>query len=196
MSRILIITLVLLSSCSITDPYYLNLNSVRQNEFRINKIDTTNNFLNENLIEIYSINSYELKYLMNRTASKYKLLIFFTNWCPNSSENVPLLLNDLSNIEKLDIILISPDDWVRKENYLGYISKYNLNFNVYLLDVFLYGKRRSPHYRMGKFITEICSDCNDIGGFPSFILFDQYNSIIFKHTGKIDANEIILMMHN
>ncbi|MCE1271430.1 MAG: hypothetical protein LWW88_07690 [Acinetobacter sp.] len=196
MSKISIIALVLLSSCSITDPYYLNLNRERQHEFRINKIDTTNEFLNEKSIGIYSINSSELKYLINKTASKYKLLIFFTNWCPNSSESVPVLLNDLSKIDKLDIILISPDDWVRKKNYLGYINKYNLNFNVYLLDVFLYGEKRSPHYRMGKFITEICSDCNDIGGFPSFILFDQQNFIIFKHTGKIETKMITSIMQN
>ncbi|MBW7844013.1 MAG: hypothetical protein H3C40_14950 [Ignavibacterium sp.] len=194
MSRILIIALVLLCSCSITDPYYLNLNSERQIEFTISKIDTTNEFRNENIFDIYSINSSELDYLLNSNSNKYKLLIFFTNWCPNSSESVPVLLNDLSKIDELDIILVSPDDWVRKKNYLGYINKYLLNYNIYLLDVYSYGEKRNPHYRMRKFINEICSDCNDIGGFPSFILYDQYNFIIFKHTGEIDTNVISSIM--
>jgi len=116
MSKILIIALVSLCSCSITDPYYLNLNNERQIEFTISKIDTTNEFRNENIIDIYSINSSELDYLLRSNSNKYKLLIFFTNWCPNSSESVPVLLNDLSKIDELDIILISPDDWVRKKN--------------------------------------------------------------------------------
>jgi hypothetical protein len=196
MSRILIIALVSLCSCSITDPYYLNLNNERQIEFTISKIDTTNEFRNENIIDIYSINSSELDYLLRSNSNKYKLLIFFTNWCPNSSESVPVLLNDLSKIDELDIILISPDDWVRKKNYLGYINKYLLSFNIYLLDVYSYGEKRNPHYRMRKFINEICSDCNDIGGFPSFILYDQYNFIIFKHTGEMDTNVITSMMKN
>jgi hypothetical protein len=196
MSKISIITLVLLSSCSITDPYYLNLNSERQNELKINKIDTSNEFLDKEIANIYSINSSELKYLINNTSRNYKLLIFFTNWCPNSSESVPLLLDDLSNLDELDIILISPDDWIRKKNYLGYINKYNLNYNIYLLDVFTYGEKRSPHYRMGNFISEICSDCKDIVGFPSFILFDQQNFIIFKHTGVIETNVITSIIQN
>ncbi|MBW7848698.1 MAG: hypothetical protein H3C41_11525 [Bacteroidales bacterium] len=196
MSKILIIALVLLCSCSITDPYYLNLDSARQIEFTISKIDTTNEFRYENIIDIYSINSSELDYLLRSNSNKYKLLIFFTNWCPNSSESVPVLLNDLSKIDELDIILISPDDWVRKKNYLGYINKYLLKFNIYLLDVYSYGEKRNPHYRMRKFINEICSDCNDIGGFPSFILYDQYNFIIFKHTGELDTNVFTSMMKN
>lgn len=196
MSRILIIALVSLCSCSITDPYYLNLNNERQIEFTISKIDTTNEFRNENIIDIYSINSSELDYLLRSNSNKYKLLIFFTYWCPCSSESVPVLLNDLSKIDELDIILISPDDWVRKKNYLGYINKHLLNFNIYLLDVYSYGEKRNPHYRMRKFINEICSDCNDIGGFPSFILYDQYNFIIFKHTGEMDTNVITSMMKN
>jgi len=196
MSKILIIALVSLCSCSITDPYYLNLNNERQIEFTISKIDTTNEFRNENIIDIYSINSSELDYLLRSNSNKYKLLIFFTNWCPNSSESVPVLLNDLSKIDEWDIILISPDDWVRKKNYLGYINKYLLNFNIYLLDVYSYGEKRNPHYRMRKFINEICSDCNDIGGFPSFILYDQYNLIIFKHTGEMDTNVFTSMMKN
>ncbi|GAB1418677.1 hypothetical protein MASR2M12_14420 [Bacteroidales bacterium] len=196
MSKILIIALVLLCSCSIADPYYLNLDSARQIEFTISKIDTTNEFRYENIIDIYSINSSELDYLLRSNSNKYKLLIFFTNWCPNSSESVPVLLNDLSKIDELDIILISPDDWVRKKNYLGYINKYLLKFNIYLLDVYSYGEKRNPHYRMRKFINEICSDCNDIGGFPSFILYDQYNFIIFKHTGELDTNVFTSMMKN
>ncbi|HMM53076.1 MAG TPA: hypothetical protein PKD87_15895 [Burkholderiaceae bacterium] len=196
MWRILIMALLLLCSCSITDPYYLNLNSERQIEFTISKIDTTNEFMNENIFDIYSINSSELDHLLNSNSNKYKLLIFFTNWCPNSSESVPVLLNDLCKIDELDIILVSPDDWVRKKNYLGYIKKYQLKYNIYLLDVYSYGEKRNPHYRMRKFIHEICSDCNDIGGFPSFILYDQNNIIIFKHTGKIDTNVILSMIKN
>ncbi|HAH58273.1 MAG TPA: hypothetical protein DCL86_09010 [Bacteroidales bacterium] len=196
MYRFFFITLVLLCSCSITDPYYLNLNSTHQNEFVISKIDTTIELMNENIIDIYSINSSELNYLLSNTSNKYKLLIFFTNWCPNSSESIPVLLNDLGNIDELDILLVSPDDWVRKNNYLGYINKYHLNFNVYLLDVYSYGEKRNPHYRMRKFMNEICSDCDDIGGFPSFILYDQNNFIIFKHRGEIDTNIITSMMQN
>lgn len=191
MYKMLIITLVLFCSCSITDPYYLNLNNMRQNDFIINKIDTLYEFRNDNIVEIYSINSSELRYLLNSNSSNYKLIIFFTNWCPNSSESVPALVNVLSNTDELDIYLVSPDDWVRKENYLRYMNKHRLNFNIYLLDVFSYGEKRSPHYRMKKFINEICLDCDDIRGFPSFILYDQNNFIIFKHTGNIDANVII-----
>lgn len=186
MIRVTFFALILLNSCAIIDPYYLNLRSVRQNEFKVQSIDPSDKS-NKNP-NVYSLNSSELKHLLGATSKRYKLLIFFTYWCPNSSESLPILLDDLCDTDEIEIILISPDDWVRKGSYLGYVSKYKLN--VYLLDVYSYGEKRNPHYRMGKFISEFCSDCKEIKGFPSFILFDSEDSIVYKNTGKIESTVI------
>ncbi|MDP2236578.1 MAG: hypothetical protein Q8J88_09110 [Bacteroidales bacterium] len=190
MKKLLIILSAFLASCSITDPYYLDLRTSRQNELNILKIDTSDNFNKKNPLEVYAINSKEFLSILNKSAVKYKIAMFFTNWCPNSAESIPVLLDSLKNKEELEIFLISPDDWVRKPNYSGYQKKHHLNLNIYLLDVFSYGEKRNPHYRMEKFISEICSDCKEIKGFPSFLVFDSENSLIFKHSGKLEANRV------
>jgi hypothetical protein len=65
-----------------------------------------------------------------------------------------------------------------------------LKSNVYLLDVNKYGEKRNPHYRMKKFITEICDDCQNIKGFPAFILFNEKNEIVYKNAGSIPPETI------
>jgi thiol-disulfide isomerase/thioredoxin len=190
MKKLLFILSAFLASCSITDPYYLDLRNSRQNELNILKIDTSDNFNKNNPLGVYAINSKEFLSILNKSTVKYKIVIFFTNWCPNSAQSVPVLLDSLKNKEELEIFMISPDDWIRKPNYLGYQRKHNLNLNIYLLDVYSYGEKRNPHYRMEKFISEICSDCKEIMGFPSFLVFDRENSVIFKHSGKLEVNRL------
>jgi thiol-disulfide isomerase/thioredoxin len=140
---------------------------------------------------VYTL-SIAMNYLvfLSKSDVKYKIVLFFTNWCPNSAESIPVLLDALKNKEELEIFMISPDDWIRKPSYLGYQRKYNLNQNIYLLDVYSYGEKRNPHYRMEKFISEICSDCKEIMGFPSYLVLDRENSIIFKHSGKLEVNRL------
>ena len=190
MKKALVILWAFLASCSITDPHYLNLSETRKKELDIQRIDPTEHFGKSEPVGVYSINSNELFSLLSNSVVKYKIVLFFTNWCPNSAESIPVLLDALKNKEELEIYMISPDDWIRKPSYLGYQRKYNLNQNIYLLDVYSYGEKRNPHYRMEKFISEICSDCKEIMGFPSFLIFNRENNIIFKQTGNIEPSRM------
>jgi hypothetical protein len=104
---------------------------------------------------------------------------------------LPTLLEKISNVKNLDIYLVSPDDWKYVTNYIRYYTKNNIIYNIYLLDVFKYGKIRNPHKRMGEFMSEICKDCYSISGFPSVILFDENNNIIYKQSAKIQNDSIL-----
>ncbi|OQX72151.1 MAG: hypothetical protein B6D61_14970 [Bacteroidetes bacterium 4484_249] len=63
-----------------------------------------------------------------------------------------------------------------------------------MLDVYKYGEKRNPHYRMHKFIAEICSGCEEVSGFPSLILFDRQNKVVYKHTGAVSFDTIVEVM--
>jgi hypothetical protein len=186
-----------MTSCSITDPYYLNLKEKRQQDVKIHRIDTVLfEGFNSHPLGVYSLNSTEFKNALVKSLSDFTLVIFFTDWCPNSKENVPYSLNGLKSVNGLEIVLVSPDDWIRSASYFGYMKKYKLDLNIYLLDVYSYGEKRNPHYRMKSFISEICDSCAEIGGFPSIIIFDSKNSIILKQSGKIDSEGIISFFQN
>ncbi len=199
MSRILFFILVLIftASCSITNPYYFDLSEEMQAQVPILKIDTIHHSLKSKSPKVYSINGNEFKALAKKTSNEYKLALFLTFWCPNSRDYVPSLLEDLKKINNLDIVLISPDDWVRATTYEKYIAKHQLNYNIHLLDVYSYGEKRNPHYRMDKFMWEICLECigdKDFGGFPTFILFDKENHVIFRKSGQIKVEKIISLI--
>ncbi len=181
---------IFLSSCSIIEPYYLDLPDKKKAKYAVLAIDV-NNHKNQNNPNVYSINGNELNLLLEKNKSNKTLIIFFTYWCPNSNTFLPTFLEKIANIENLDTYLVSPDDWKYATSYKRYYTKNNIKHNIYLLDVFKYGKKRNPHKRMGKFMSEICTDCYTIEGFPSVILFDKDNSIIYKQSVKIENDSIL-----
>lgn len=192
MLRIIIFILILfISGCYLVQPYYLRLNESKQEKFNLYPSDSTNQFSSD----IYSIKSKEFLSTIKEDSANYKLLLFFTNWCPNSEEFLPAFIDDLQDSDcKLTTFFISPDDWVYKNEYINYAKKLQINGHVYLLDVYSYGEKRNPHYRMGKFISEICSDCKDISGFPSMILFNKENKVVFKKVGAVSFDTIQQVM--
>ena len=188
----LLITILLFSSCNLVQPYYLILNKAKQKKYALLPLDS----VTQSEKGIFSINSKEFLSVIKMDTANFKLVIFFTNWCPGSEEFLPVFLHDLKNSNsKPKIFYISPDDWVYKNDYINYAKKIDLNSKVYLLDVYSYGEKRNPHYRMGKFISEICTDCEEIGGFPSLILFNNENEVVFKNTGAVSFDTIIEIMN-
>ncbi len=184
---------IILTSCAVIPPYesYIHLSEKKQKEFKLEPLDTNNQSGNK----ILSINSDNLLSVITKDTTCYKILVFFTFWCPSSEEYLPIFIEKTKNT-KVKIFYISPDDWVYKPQYMEYKSKLHINANFYLLDAYQYGKKRNPHYRMGKFISEICSNCQNIKGFPSFMVFNGKNEIIYKNVGSISDKVIEEIKNN
>ena len=194
MYKIYFVLLFLLSSCAIDFNhlrFYNNLNEEKQAYYKL----TTFGSENKPEEKIYSINSSEFLSGIQNDTVNYKLIVFFTQWCPGSEAFLPGFVKDLKQHgNKPETYFISPDDWVYKYDYLDYAQKINLNNPVYLLDVCKYGEKKNPHYRMHKFISEICSNCEEVSGFPSLILFDRRNEVVYKHTGAVSIDTIVEVM--
>ena len=103
----------LLPSCLIIEPYYLNLNNEKQKEFKLESLDSINQFNNE----ILSINSDNFISVIKQDTSHYKIIVFFTFWCPSSKDYLPKFINSVRN-QNFRIFYISPDDWVYKPQYI------------------------------------------------------------------------------
>lgn len=177
-----------LTSCSLTNPYFLDLNKEEQEKFKILTIDKqcVNGL---DMSQVYSLNANEFSELIENSGNT-KIVIFFTYWCPNSREFLPGFLEKLTHVNNLDVYLVSPDDWVKKYQYYEYIKRNNIRWNVFLLDVYAYGKQRSPHHRMRSFLDGIKCDCEEVGGFPSVILFDKSNKILYKPAANIEVDSV------
>lgn len=175
--------LIIITGCSVTVPYYLNLRKEKRETFTLKPpdINLTNTVL--------SINSRQFDSIINLDTLNFKLIIFFTYWCPNSADFLPELVTNLP-LNGLRTFFVSPDDWVYKHQYQEYMQYLKLKDNIYLLDVNSYGEKRSPHYRMDKFVSEICDICQEIKGFPSFILYDDKNKIVLTKVGNISIDNI------
>ena len=172
-------------SCKIVTPYYLDRTKEEQEGLKLESLDLSNQFNNE----VLSINSENFHTVLENDTLSYKILAFVTFWCPNSEKYLPIFIQQTDSLH-VRIFYISPDDWVYKNEYISFISKFNIKSNVYLLDVYKYGEKRNPHYRMHKFISQVCDKCGEIKGFPSFIILNNKNEIIYKNFGPIPVDII------
>lgn len=176
--KYIILYTLLLTSCSIISPYYLDLSEKKRNLYQVNAFEKQ--AVNENDVKVYSINSDDIKSVVGHTNSK-TLVVFFTYWCANSVEKLPKLMDKLNTVQGVDCYLITPEDWVFEESYRKYSSVHLDSSNVFMLDVNKYGEKRNPHYRMHKFIAELCDNCDEVSGFPSVIIFDEKGEIVYAY---------------
>jgi thiol-disulfide isomerase/thioredoxin len=190
-----IIPVIFLFSCSLTNPYYHNIRATKQVHYRPVTIDPDHHEQQPDS-SIYSINSDELKHLLSTTQKEFKILIFFTNWCGGCREALPIIIPELGKKDNNLVIMITPDDWIFKNSYSNYRKRSGYPYKIYMLDVDKYGQKRSPHYRMGRFISEICTDCENVRGFASFIVFDGNNHIVLKGTGSEYINPILEIINH
>jgi len=144
----------------------------------------------------YSINSEDAKSFLSERNNSKKVIIFFTYWCSNSVQNIPKILDGLNSVQNTDYYLITPEDWIEVNNYKTY-SAYQLDStNIFMLDVYEYGEKRSPHYRMKKFISEICDTCEEVGGFPSIIIYDENGSLIYSQRSDVEMDSVFRLLGN
>jgi hypothetical protein len=52
--------------------------------------------------------------------------------------------------------------------------------------------KRNVKRRFIQFRDQVCPDCEEILGFPSFILFDKKMNVLFKNTAEVEALESYL----
>jgi hypothetical protein len=176
---------LLLSSCSILAPDYLDMSPSKRESYKPNTLGFNNNTWRRDTL-IYSIDSELLFNMLENAETENKVVIFFNFMCPFSNEKVPPLVHKILAKEGT-VILIASDDWTSKSFYEKYRRKENLNTSIFMLDVNRYAVSRNPLKRMIKFIGEICDDCESVVGFPSFLVFDKHNKIIMK---KLDEDDL------
>lgn len=153
---------------------YNSIRNVEKKEhFTLPKYDMEGN------AEIYTIDITTYKNLFNQQDKKF-LTIFFAYWCPNCREYLPKILEEAQK-QDLNVILISPDDWVWKDRYLNYKRLNQIEQDFFLLDVHEYNKG-NIHKKMAQFIYNFCPDCEFKGGFPTVFIHDVNKELIFLET--------------
>ena len=146
----------------------------------------------DNETDLFDINGQNIKEVQNALEDKDDRLfiILFNWWCPSfkdSRERIVSLVKLNANVTPL---YITSDDF---SQYYYYQEKYRkiLNSDIFMIDVLKYGDgKRNPHKRQEPFVEEICPQCEEKTGFPTLIVFDSSNNLLFNSTG-LDSLEFI-----
>jgi len=127
-------------------------------------------------IDIYNNSSSIYKLTQNK---KYLLIDFWGTWCGPCKELTPDLVKmNLNYSNNLNILSVAYDK--RKEPLINYIESNNMNWN----HLFIKGNAKS--------LTESSGLIKNlrIEEYPTFILVNNDNKIIFRGTGKVGLDKI------
>jgi thiol-disulfide isomerase/thioredoxin len=149
-------------------------------------------------VKLYKIDNISLLEMINKSEKKLKIVLFYGYWCPPCKEMLPKLI-ELSEIneDKIDLFVITGEHDQRFEKVFSYLKQLNLKKPSFIIDTKKYGNEKRPFLRTEKLIQEICKECDyEKMGFPSFIIFNKQNEMIFdatyENTNEYNFNQIEL----
>jgi len=140
--------------------------------------------------KVYLLNKKKIRELIANSDCEYHLVILYAWWCSPCRAELPHILDYFGNKENVKLYFVASEDW----RYIDRINNYwkNINYNdaTYILDIYEY--KHKNNYRMGVnernkvFLNSLCENCADLGGYPTFILFNNDFDLIFKKAGVIE----------
>ncbi|MDZ7777693.1 MAG: thioredoxin family protein [Bacteroidales bacterium] len=135
-------------------------------------------------ITIYELNDEFFKEIIAQSEKDYHLLVLYADWCKPCIEKMDSIrFMELKN-KNVNFYYFSAD----KSRRIPVIADY-LRKNDILTPTFILSEeyKRNVKRRFTRFRDQICSNCEDILGFPSFILFDKQMNVLFKKYGRNDG---------
>lgn len=175
---------LLLTSCGTN---YLKLSEKNKEKYQLSK-----DYNEHNQEHIYLIDSTIALEKINM-AKKPILFVMFTSWCSGSKKTVPELLQ-IEKTKNIQVVLVTPDDWTYKFNYVDYRKELKYDGSIYMIDRSKF-RTGNIQKRMSYFASTFTSDITDIGGFPSCVLLDKNGVSLFSglldEDGKIRFNAVV-----
>ncbi len=182
----LILILFVYYSC--VNPTYTNQKLSKEKAPK--NLTELNYVVNEN--EIYSINHEELKKYLKLRNRKINIIVSYTYWCPSANYS----FDEFASLEKdtnNTLVFFTADDWFYISEYKQYLTYKKFRSPTFILDINVYGKQFNPHPKYKKFFKQICTSCDTIGGFPSYIILDNELNLLYAKSGRLDSISRVIL---
>ena len=140
-------------------------------------------------ITIYELNDDILKELISYSKNEYHLLVLYADWCKPCLEKMDSLRLLGSDYNQVSFYFFSADKHRRVPVIADYMRRKNIYTPTFILSEVY---KRNVKRRFIRFREQVCPDCDEILGFPSFILFDKEMNVLFKNTAEVEALESYL----
>lgn len=141
---------------------------------------------NTDTIAVYELNGEFFKEIVAQSNNDYHLLVLYADWCKPCLEKMESIRSLASENRNVNFYYLSADKSRRIPVIADYMRRKGMVTPTFILSK---EYKRNVKKRFTRFREEICSDCEDIGGFPSFILFDKEMNVLFKNTAEVKELE-------
>lgn len=141
---------------------------------------------NTDTIAVYELNGEFFKEIVTQSEKDYHLLILYADWCQPCLEKMERIRSLASENRNVNFYYLSADKSRRIPVIADYMRRKGMVTPTFILSK---DYKRNVKKRFTRFREEICSDCEDILGFPSFILFDKEMNMLFKNTAEMTELE-------
>ncbi len=144
---------------------------------------------------VYVVNATELLSIIKKKASRFSLIVLYATWCSPCRKNIPQILSYMDKKPEIAVFFVSSSDWIEINNIREYWKSKNFYGTTYILDI--YNDRYKNRLMIGekkraeRMLNELCPDCGEeIGGYPTYLLFNNEYRIVLKETGGNIINKI------
>lgn len=162
----------------------VNIQLEKVNESNVNRI--IDEVKNKKTLKTYIINHEGLDSFLKR--ENKTIVYFYARWCKPCKSELPEFLNLIAQDSSLVPILIATDKISEFELNENYLKNLDVNFPTFIVSE-EYSSKVSYSNRYVSIRNKICSNCQDIIGFPSIIVLDNKN-VIYKKSGNIDLDHL------
>jgi thiol-disulfide isomerase/thioredoxin len=137
-------------------------------------------------ITIYELNDEFFKEIIAQSEKDHHLLVLYADWCKPCIEKMDSIRFMESKYKNVNFYYFSADKSRRIPVMAAYLRKNNILTPTFILSE---AYKRNVKKRFTRFRDEVCFDCGDILGFPSFMLFDKEMNVLFKKTAEVKELE-------
>lgn len=141
---------------------------------------------NTDTTTIYELDDELFKEIVAVSEKDYHLLILYADWCKPCIEKMKDIQLMGDKYRDVNFYYFSADKNRRIPVIADYLRKNDILSPTFILSE---DYKRNVKKRFTRFRDQLCSDCEDILGFPSFILFDKQMNVLFKKTAEVKELE-------
>jgi thiol-disulfide isomerase/thioredoxin len=130
-------------------------------------------------------------------SKKFKIVIFFSNWCGSCIEKLPVILDFLKqNDQHFDVSLISLSPYCKVQNEINFINNYlHYKGKVFVMDEIKYKTQKRNSSKLNAIIKQICPNCDYKRiGYSSFIVYDSIGNYLLHSTYYTNGLERVVQL--
>jgi thiol-disulfide isomerase/thioredoxin len=143
-------------------------------------------------VNISRIDAQLLRQALDSNPNSLTHLYIYGTFCKPCVAELPTILQLHEKKQDVNFIMVTPENWGSLDRIKAFLQANNVARPTYILDLNKYGDEFVANKRYRKFMDEIYPGHPEIGGFPTHLILDKRQKVVFAAVGAGKFNAAVL----